>query len=200
MVGGVATITYWADDLAAAAGWSAELVGVGPSFQRPGPRGAWPMSSSASATTRPSWAWSTAASPPRARRPARAGSSPTGTSMMSRRPWRGWCRWGPRCTSRAPPGGTRGSSRPRSSTRSGTCSASCTTPTTWRSSRHPGKHDHAPPLAAPPGCRVQGRRKGPLISVNVSWIRFGGFRAYSDLRLARAARPVLGRGPYIERV
>jgi hypothetical protein len=26
MVGGVATITYWADDLAAAAGWSAELV------------------------------------------------------------------------------------------------------------------------------------------------------------------------------
>jgi predicted enzyme related to lactoylglutathione lyase len=36
---GFATITYWADDVAAAADWYAELLGFGPYFERPGPGG-----------------------------------------------------------------------------------------------------------------------------------------------------------------
>jgi hypothetical protein len=39
MLRGVATINYWTDDLAAARGWYAELVGVEPYLQRPGPDG-----------------------------------------------------------------------------------------------------------------------------------------------------------------
>lgn len=37
---GFATINYWADDVAAAAAWYTELLGVEPYFQRPGPDGA----------------------------------------------------------------------------------------------------------------------------------------------------------------
>jgi predicted enzyme related to lactoylglutathione lyase len=36
---GFATINYWADDLEAATRWYAELLGVQPYFQRPGPDG-----------------------------------------------------------------------------------------------------------------------------------------------------------------
>jgi predicted enzyme related to lactoylglutathione lyase len=36
---GLATITYWADDVGAAAHWYAELLGVRPYFERPGPSG-----------------------------------------------------------------------------------------------------------------------------------------------------------------
>ncbi len=36
---GVASITYWADDVAAAADWYTELLGTGPVFTRPGPGG-----------------------------------------------------------------------------------------------------------------------------------------------------------------
>jgi predicted enzyme related to lactoylglutathione lyase len=36
---GFATINYWADDLEAASRWYAELLGVQPYFQRPGPDG-----------------------------------------------------------------------------------------------------------------------------------------------------------------
>ncbi|MCP2265365.1 VOC family protein [Promicromonospora thailandica] len=37
---GFATINYWADDIAAAADWYTEVLGVKPYFQRPGPDGA----------------------------------------------------------------------------------------------------------------------------------------------------------------
>lgn len=37
---GFATISYWADDVAAAAAWYTELLGVEPYFQRSGPDGA----------------------------------------------------------------------------------------------------------------------------------------------------------------
>ncbi len=36
---GFATINFWADDLAAAAAWYTQLLGVEPYFQRPGPDG-----------------------------------------------------------------------------------------------------------------------------------------------------------------
>ena len=36
---GFATINYWADDVAAAADWYADLLGVRPYFERPGPGG-----------------------------------------------------------------------------------------------------------------------------------------------------------------
>ena len=36
---GIAAITYWADDVAAAAAWYTELLGSGPVFTRPGPGG-----------------------------------------------------------------------------------------------------------------------------------------------------------------
>ena len=39
MLRGFATITYWADDMAAARRWYAELLGVEPYFERPGPDG-----------------------------------------------------------------------------------------------------------------------------------------------------------------
>jgi predicted enzyme related to lactoylglutathione lyase len=39
MLRGFATINYWADDLEAATRWYAELLGVEPYFQRPGPDG-----------------------------------------------------------------------------------------------------------------------------------------------------------------
>jgi uncharacterized glyoxalase superfamily protein PhnB len=39
MLRGFATINYWSDDLEAATGWYAELLGVEPYFQRPGPDG-----------------------------------------------------------------------------------------------------------------------------------------------------------------
>ncbi|MBM7806740.1 catechol 2,3-dioxygenase-like lactoylglutathione lyase family enzyme [Geodermatophilus bullaregiensis] len=35
----IASITYWAEDVAAAAAWYTELLGSGPSFTRPGPGG-----------------------------------------------------------------------------------------------------------------------------------------------------------------
>jgi predicted enzyme related to lactoylglutathione lyase len=37
---GFATVNYWADDVAAAAAWYTELLGVEPYFERPGPDGA----------------------------------------------------------------------------------------------------------------------------------------------------------------
>jgi predicted enzyme related to lactoylglutathione lyase len=37
---GFATINYWADDVAAAAAWYTELLGIEPYFERPGPDGA----------------------------------------------------------------------------------------------------------------------------------------------------------------
>jgi predicted enzyme related to lactoylglutathione lyase len=37
---GFATISYWADDVSAAAAWYTELLGVEPYFKRPGPDGA----------------------------------------------------------------------------------------------------------------------------------------------------------------
>ncbi|NEM07532.1 VOC family protein [Geodermatophilus normandii] len=36
---GIASITYWADDVAAAADWYTEVLGTGPVFTRPGPGG-----------------------------------------------------------------------------------------------------------------------------------------------------------------
>jgi predicted enzyme related to lactoylglutathione lyase len=36
---GFATINFWADDLAAAVAWYAEVLGVAPYFERPGPDG-----------------------------------------------------------------------------------------------------------------------------------------------------------------
>jgi predicted enzyme related to lactoylglutathione lyase len=39
MLRGFATINYWTDDLAAAKGWYAELLGIQPYFERPGPDG-----------------------------------------------------------------------------------------------------------------------------------------------------------------
>jgi hypothetical protein len=39
MLRGFATINYWADDLEAATRWYAELLGIQPYFQRPGPDG-----------------------------------------------------------------------------------------------------------------------------------------------------------------
>jgi len=36
---GFATVNYWAEDVAAAADWYAELLGVRPYFERPGPSG-----------------------------------------------------------------------------------------------------------------------------------------------------------------
>jgi predicted enzyme related to lactoylglutathione lyase len=36
---GLATISFWADDLAAAQSWYAELLGIEPYFSRPGPDG-----------------------------------------------------------------------------------------------------------------------------------------------------------------
>lgn len=36
---GFATLNIWADDVAAAAGWYAEFLGVRPYFERPGPEG-----------------------------------------------------------------------------------------------------------------------------------------------------------------
>jgi catechol 2,3-dioxygenase-like lactoylglutathione lyase family enzyme len=39
MVRGFATINHWTDDLEAARGWYAELLGVEPYFERPGPDG-----------------------------------------------------------------------------------------------------------------------------------------------------------------
>jgi predicted enzyme related to lactoylglutathione lyase len=39
MLRGFATINYWTDDMEAAARWYAELLGVEPYFQRPGPDG-----------------------------------------------------------------------------------------------------------------------------------------------------------------
>jgi predicted enzyme related to lactoylglutathione lyase len=39
MLRGFATINYWTDDVEAAARWYAELLGVEPYFQRPGPDG-----------------------------------------------------------------------------------------------------------------------------------------------------------------
>jgi catechol 2,3-dioxygenase-like lactoylglutathione lyase family enzyme len=39
MLRGFATINYWTDDLQAATRWYAELLGVQPYFQRPGPDG-----------------------------------------------------------------------------------------------------------------------------------------------------------------
>jgi catechol 2,3-dioxygenase-like lactoylglutathione lyase family enzyme len=36
---GFATLTFWADDLAAAAAWYTEALGVAPYFRRPGPDG-----------------------------------------------------------------------------------------------------------------------------------------------------------------
>ncbi|WP_369257122.1 VOC family protein [Geodermatophilus amargosae] len=36
---GIASITYWADDVAAAADWYTEFLGTGPVFTRPGPGG-----------------------------------------------------------------------------------------------------------------------------------------------------------------
>jgi catechol 2,3-dioxygenase-like lactoylglutathione lyase family enzyme len=36
---GFATITYWADDVAAAADWYADLLGFRPYFEQPGPDG-----------------------------------------------------------------------------------------------------------------------------------------------------------------
>jgi predicted enzyme related to lactoylglutathione lyase len=39
MLRGFATINYWADDLEAARRWYAELLGVEPYFERPGPDG-----------------------------------------------------------------------------------------------------------------------------------------------------------------
>lgn len=39
MLRGLATISFWADDLAAAKTWYADLLGVEPYFERPGPDG-----------------------------------------------------------------------------------------------------------------------------------------------------------------
>jgi predicted enzyme related to lactoylglutathione lyase len=39
MLRGFATVNYWTDDLAAATRWYAELLGVDPYFERPGPDG-----------------------------------------------------------------------------------------------------------------------------------------------------------------
>ena len=39
MLRGFATVSYWADDLVAAKDWYAELLGVEPYFDRPGPDG-----------------------------------------------------------------------------------------------------------------------------------------------------------------
>jgi predicted enzyme related to lactoylglutathione lyase len=39
MLRGLATINYWTDDMEAAKRWYAELLGVGPYFERPGPDG-----------------------------------------------------------------------------------------------------------------------------------------------------------------
>jgi predicted enzyme related to lactoylglutathione lyase len=39
MLRGFATINYWTDDLEAAKGWYAELLGIQPYFERPGPDG-----------------------------------------------------------------------------------------------------------------------------------------------------------------
>ena len=36
---GIASLTYWADDVAAATAWYTELLGSGPVFTRPGPGG-----------------------------------------------------------------------------------------------------------------------------------------------------------------
>jgi catechol 2,3-dioxygenase-like lactoylglutathione lyase family enzyme len=36
---GIASITYWAEDVSAAAAWYTEVLGHGPSFTRPGPGG-----------------------------------------------------------------------------------------------------------------------------------------------------------------
>ena len=36
---GFATVNYWAEDVAAAADWYAELLGIRPYFERPGPSG-----------------------------------------------------------------------------------------------------------------------------------------------------------------
>jgi catechol 2,3-dioxygenase-like lactoylglutathione lyase family enzyme len=36
MLRGFATVNYWADDLEAAKGWYAELLGIDPYFERPG--------------------------------------------------------------------------------------------------------------------------------------------------------------------
>ncbi len=35
----IVSVTYWADDVVAAAAWYTELLGTGPSFTRPGPGG-----------------------------------------------------------------------------------------------------------------------------------------------------------------
>ena len=39
MLRGMATVNYWADDLEAAKGWYANLLGIEPYFERPGPDG-----------------------------------------------------------------------------------------------------------------------------------------------------------------
>jgi catechol 2,3-dioxygenase-like lactoylglutathione lyase family enzyme len=39
MLRGFATINYWTDDMEAATRWYAELLGIQPYFQRPGPDG-----------------------------------------------------------------------------------------------------------------------------------------------------------------
>jgi hypothetical protein len=36
---GIASLTYWAEDVAAAAAWYTELLGSGPNFTDPGPAG-----------------------------------------------------------------------------------------------------------------------------------------------------------------
>ena len=121
MLRGLTTVTYLADDAAAAARWYAELLGAEPYFARPagGPR---PMSSSASAITSTSSAYSTAGSRRRAIRAGTAGRSSTGM-WTTCQPASGGC-WNwvrPRANSRS--SGDPDSSPHRSSTRSATFSA-----------------------------------------------------------------------------
>lgn len=116
MLRGFATINYWADDMEAAKRWYADLLGVEPYFERPGPHGkvAYAEFRIGDYQHEPGILdrkFSTA-EPADRPRPIRPAAWCTGTSTTRRPPSTAWYRSAPRCW-RRPGISARGSSGPR---------------------------------------------------------------------------------------
>ncbi len=83
---GIASITYWADDVAAAADWYTEFLGVEPIFTRPGPGGRVTYAKFGIGDHQAELAIADRAKARPARSPGRAARSCTGASTTWRAP------------------------------------------------------------------------------------------------------------------
>ena len=91
MLRGFATINYWTDDLEAARRWYAELLGMEPYFERPGPDGRLAYAEFRIGDYQHELGLADRRFAPQGTAAEPGGSSPTGTSTTSRPPSSGCC-------------------------------------------------------------------------------------------------------------